>query len=181
MKKITLGLVAATMAVLVGCKTVPSPEKLEVTANAVGIAAAMVANQTKIDDASRATIIEIITEVDKCVPATNQTFEAAWTPIAQEHVAKLLEEGKIDAGQAKLILGAFDVAVKGVDYLIAVKYPAVAKYGNLLEAATHGFCKGFLTYFKPVNGVVSASSEVEYDVEAYEYLNARFYLSNKMK
>lgn len=170
MKKILASFVAAIVMVIVGCKSLPTPESLAVTSRAVGIAAATVANMTKIDDASRNVVVEIMNEVEGCIPQTNETFEAAWTPIAKRHVQKLVDEKKIDDGQATLILGAFDVACKGIDYLVFIRYPKAVEYTELVEAATHGFCEGFLSNFKPANRMCFGCAMDKSDKEAYEYL-----------
>ena len=170
MKKLIMSLAAAVTLAFTGCKSIPSTDSMTNTSYAVGAASGMIANQTKIDDESRNVVIAIISEVDKCIPQTNQTFEAAWMPIAKEHTQKLIDDKKIDAGQGELILGAFDVACKGIDYLMKVRYPKAMQYTELVEAATHGFCSGFLTTFKPANSV--SAVKVEIDTEAYEYLKA---------
>ena len=169
LKKLMITVMAAFMAAVVGCKSIPTPEGMATTSYAVGAAAGMVANQTKIDDASRNVVIAIMNEVDSCIPQTNQTFEAAWMPIAKAHTQKLIDEKKIDAGQGELILGAFDVACKGIDYLMKVRYPKAMEYTELIEAGAHGFCDGFLSTFKPANSV-SAGAKMMVDAEAYEYL-----------
>lgn len=175
MKKLVLTIAAAIMAVCVGCKSVPTDGQMYTASYAIGVSAGLVANMTKIDDASRNAVIEIMNKVDSCIPATNETFSAAWTPIAAEHIAKLVEEGKIDAGQGILIAKTFEVAVNGIDYLFNVRFPKARQYQELVEAATHGFCGGFLTVFKSANSSMgfSSSSSATYDVEAYDYLKAK--------
>ena len=169
----TLASVFTVFAVMmIGCKQVPTPESLEATSKAVGVAAAMVANKTSIDDTSRNVIIDIMNEVESCIPETNQTFETAWTPIAEKHTKKLLDEGKITEAQQKLILGAFSVAIKGVDYIVTIRYPKIREYQELIEAASHGFCDGFLSIFKPANTVSANAVKIEPDKEAYDYLLA---------
>lgn len=172
MNKTIASMLTALAVTIVGCKQVPTPESLEATSKAVGVAAAMVANKTSIDDASRNAVIDIMNEVETCIPETNQTFEAAWTPIAERHVKKLLDDGKITEAQQKLILGAFSVAIKGIDYIVTVRYPKVHEYQELVEAASHGFCDGFLSTFKPANTVSANATKIEPDKEAYEYLLA---------
>lgn len=169
MKKILTFAAAAVMAVLVGCKSVPSPEDMSTTSYAVGVAAAFVANQTKIDDTARNEVIAIISEVESCIPQTNETFETAWMPVAKRHVQKLIDDKKIDEGQGTLIIGACDVACKGIDYLVYIRFPKAHEYAELVEAAAHGFCDGFLSNFKPVN-MLSAGSKFAADAEALEYL-----------
>jgi len=169
MKKAMFAALAVVCAVFVGCKTVPTTEDIYSTSYAVGVSAGLVCNMTKIDDTSRNAVIDIMNEVQQCVPATNQTFEAAWTPIAKSHVAQLIADGKIDKGQGDLILALFGLAVKGIDYIFEVRYPQAKQYRDLTVAAVDGFIGGFLTVFKPAN-VTDARGTVLYDAEAYEYL-----------
>lgn len=171
MKKTIMTFLAAVCLAFVGCDREPTPEKMEATADAVGRAAGYVANQTKIDDKARAITIEIVTKAAEVTPTNNQSFAEAWTPIAKETTDKLIAEGKLDAGQAVLVLCAFDVACKGLDYLVTVRYPKVKKYENLMSAAVKGFTGGFLDVFKPSNSkAVSVENDKKYDKEAYEYL-----------
>ena len=177
MKKILMIIAAAMTAVITGCKSIPTPESMTTTAYTVGIASGVVANQTKIDDTSRNVVIDIMNEVEMCVPQTNETFESAWMPIARNHTQKLFDEGKIDRGQYDLIISAFDVACKGIDYLVTVRFPKAHEYTELINAATHGFCDGFLSVFKPANVVAATHTSVAADKEALKYLNR--YMNNK--
>ena len=171
MKKIILYVASAVAMLFFGCKQIPSVETMETTAIAVGKAAAYVANQTKIDDKSRAVVIEVMTKASEVVPSADQTFVDAWTPIAKEVTDKLVKEGKLDEAQAVLVNSAFAVACKGLDYLVTVRFPKAKQYENLMSAAVKGFTSGFLSVFKPVNGVVSVPAE-DYDKEAYDFLMA---------
>lgn len=174
MNKLLVIIGAAVTAVFTGCKSVPTTDGMYTTANAIGVSAGMVANLSKIDDQSRNVVVDIINEVDQCIPQTNQTFEAAWTPVAEAHTAKLIEDGKITKEQAVLILKAFNLAVCGIDYLFDVRYPKARQYQDLVEAAVHGFTDGFLTVFKPVN-TFGASNGITFDAPAYNYLLSTSY------
>lgn len=171
MKKILIMFMSAIALVAGGCKSLPTVDMMETTAVAVGKAAGYVANQAKIDDKSREVVIEIMIRASAVVPGVDQTFVDAWTPIASEVTAKMVEDGKIDAGQAALVNGAFNVACKGLDYLVTVRYPKAKQYENLVSAAVKGFSSGFLEVFKPANGVLAVPL-VDYDKEAYEFLSA---------
>lgn len=171
MKKYLFGIMAAVMAAcIVGCESRPTPDSMTATSRSIGAAAALVANQSKIDDKSRNAVIDIIKKVEVCIPQTNETFETAWTPIAESHIAQLKSNKTINDGQAMLISCAFSTAVKGIDYLFSVRYPEAREYQELVEAATHGFCDGFLTYFKPATVGFAVGAKAEYDEDAYKYL-----------
>lgn len=176
MKKLVLGMIAAVacMVTVVGCKSVPTDSQMYTTSYAVGATTGLIADMTKIDDTTRNAVIDIVNIVDTCVPATNQTFTEAWTPIAAAHIAKLVEAGKIDAGQGILIAKTFDIACNGIDYLFNVRYPQARQYQDLVEAATHGFCDGFLITFKPSNVTCATTTPVEIDQATYKYLSKKY-------
>ena len=171
MKKLMTIVYAAMMACLVGCKTIPTVDSMTTTSTAIGYAAGVVATQTSINDKSRLVVIDIVNKVCETIPASNQTFETVWMPIAKEHVQTLVDESKIDAVQGQLIIGAFKTACDGIDYLFEVRYPKAKEYQELVSAAVHGFSNGFLTTFAPVNAL--SAQKIEYDVDAYNYLTSR--------
>ena len=178
MKKYLTALTAFTAAVLTlitGCKGIPTPETMKTTATAVGAAAGLVANETKIDDAARNTVVAIVEEVARVTPKPGQTFEDAWTPVAKDVVAKLVTDGKISEGQGQLALAAFGIAVKGIDYLFDIRYPKAREYEELVAAAISGFTEGFLTVFKPVDANVKGTpaKAVEPDAEALKWLREK--------
>lgn len=155
MKAAVKSAVAASAAALVfaiaGCKSVPTPDQMKATATSIGVAAGLVANETKIDDKARNAVVAVMEEVSRATPSQGQSFEDAWTPVAQGIVAQLVADGKLDGGQAQLVLAAFSVAVKGIDYIFDVRFPKARQYEELVAAASAGFTGGFLTAFKPVN------------------------------
>jgi len=169
MKKLLYGIAAAVAVVIIGCKTLPTIEQMFENSRLIGAATAMVANSIKTDDKCRNAIIEIVSQVQYCIPQTNETFETAWTPIAEQHVQKLFEDNVIDKDQGEIILCAFKTVVKGIDYLMNIRYPQARQYQELTEAAVHGFCFGFLVDYKPAN-MMSTAVPHAYDEAAYKYL-----------
>ena len=171
MKTATVAIMALMAIAVAGCKSLPSVEKMESTAKLIGTSAGMVVNMTKIDAQSKAVVIEVMNIAEKCVPQADQTFLEAWMPIAKEHVAKLVSEGKIDEAQGSLILVGFELACKGLDYVFEVRYPKAREYKELVEAAIHGFITGFTS----VVNVETVKSPVEvppYDKDAFEALKS---------
>lgn len=153
-----------------GCTTLPTAEGMAATASAVGAAAGLIAGQTQMDEATRTAVVAIVGEVSSVTPVDGKTFAETWTPYASEKVAKLVEGGKLDAGSGEMVLAAFGVAVKGMDYLLD-RYPEVKGYADLVAAAVSGFTNGFLATF----GVSTGGDEavkVYVDGEAYEWLKA---------
>lgn len=171
-KKILGITLAAIMAVCVGCKSIPTTETVESTSRAIGTAVALVMNQTSLSTTNRAVIIEISMAIDASVPQTNTSFEVAWMPIATDHVQKLVDKQKIDAREGEIILTAFKAGVKTLDYCADKKWKDFRKYQDLVEAATHGFFDGFLTYFKPANSMAAAATTDVFDTEAYYLMKA---------
>ena len=169
MKKILMVVLAAIAVFFTGCdKDLPTPEKMETTSRAIGVAAGYVAIQTKIDAEAKAAVTVIMNEVAKATPAKDQTFEAAWTPVAKEVVAKLVANGKLKEGQDVLVLAAFNVATKALDYEFNVRYPKAREVTDLLSSAVRGFTDGFLSTFNV--GTMMKAAPVDMDKETYEYL-----------
>lgn len=155
---------------MVGCTSLPTNDTMYSTTCAIGVATGMVTNGTKIDDASRNAICDIMNEVSQCIPETNQTFSAAWTPIANAHTDKLIADGKLTAEQGVLVMKAFDLVVSGIDYIFEVRFQKAKQYKGLVSAAVDGFTDGFLSVFKPVNGELASGRSVTFDADAYEWL-----------
>lgn len=167
MKKLMLGALAVSLALVTGCK--PTVEQMKATATAVGYAAGLVANETSIKDEARNTIVEILGEVRGCVPAEGQSFAEAWSPVVKAKVAALVAAGKLDAATGEIVTMAVLMAAKGIDYLFDVRFPEARQYEELVAAGVSGAVDGFLTTFKPVNAKVS---DFDYDKEAYKWLKA---------
>lgn len=156
-----------------GCKYVPSIEQIGIISIGVGKATGLVCNLCKIDDKSRAVIIEIVGKVRGCVPATGETFYANLMKIAEEHTKILIDAGKISNEQGELILVAFALVAKGIDYLFTRLDPKVRTMTDLVLAGIGGFCDGFLTTFKPANDCPDCTIKIDFtgvDMEAYKYL-----------
>lgn len=175
-----LGLAAAGVGgvTVTGCKYVPSAAQVALIALPVGKAAGLVCNQCKIDDKSRAVIIEIMGKVRSCVPATGESFYDKWISVAKEHTQILIDRGDITKEQGELIVAAFTVVAKGVDYLFNHLNPKVREYTDLVLAGVGSFCDGFLTTFKPANGECDDCHECDdctlkaagVDADAYRFL-----------
>lgn len=157
--------------VFTGCKSIPTPEGMYRTATAIGVSAGMVANATGIPDDTRIVIIDIVNEVDKCIPQTNQSFTVAWTPVAEAHIEKLVADGKLTGENKDIVLKTFSIAVCGIDYIFTKRYPTARQYQDVVESAVHGFTEGFLAVFNST-GLVSVH-RIEFDAPAYEYISVQ--------
>lgn len=181
MKNMIFGLlfgavIAAVAFETTGCKSVPTPEGMEATSYAIGVATAKVMNMTDINDKTRNGVIDVLNQVKAVVPKAGQTITDAWSEFAKEYIAAKVAAGEITEIEGQLILKAFEVVVNGIDYLVRIRYPQIAQYGDLTVAAIHGFTDGFLTYFKPANEkaafCASRTIDIVMDDDAYEYLRA---------
>lgn len=161
------------IAAIIGCKITPSAETMYNIATSVGYSAGLIVNQLDMPNQDRNAMIDIVNEVIYVVPETNQTFEAAWTPIADRHVAVLIDEGKIDATQGNIILLGFSALTKGIDWLFD-KYPKARNTKDLVVAVIDGGATGFLQVVHPVNFAAASACGISYDQrknrEAYQYL-----------
>ena len=163
---------AAIMSVsVVGCKSVPTVSQLETASYMVGTTTGVICNMTKISDKDRQIIIDIVAEISHYTPTQSETLAQAWTKIAKEHTAKLIDEGKITAEEGTLILNVFSSIADAGEYIVEVKWPTIIQYTDLTAAATRGFCNGFLTTFKPVNSDSLQSAPI--DRRAFSYLMSK--------
>ena len=173
MKKFMLGLMALATIGIVGCT--PTAEQINGTATAIGYAAGLVANQTKIKDDARNTIVLVLNDVRSCVPAQGQSFEAAWTPVIKAKVAEFVAEGKIDEATGAIVTSVAVMAAKAIDYMFDVRFPKAKQYEELVRAGVSGAVDGFLAVFKPVNDCDGcserAATKIKYDKKAYEWFN----------
>lgn len=168
MKKIITIVLAAFAMLFTGCDPkLPSVDQMETTSKAIGVAAGFVANQTKMDVEVKTAVTNIMVKVSATVPSKGQTFEEAWTPVAKDIVAKLTADGKLKPGQDVIVLAAFNVATKALDYEFNVRYPKAREVTELVSAAVRGFTDGFLSTF---NTNTAKSVPAGMDKEAYEYL-----------
>lgn len=166
MKKLMLCVCALAMSAFVGCT--PTAEQINKTATAIGYAAGLVANETKIKDDARNAIVDVLNEVRQCVPSEGQSFADAWTPVIKEKVAALVKAGKIDAATGELVSTVAIMAAKAVDYLFDIRYPEAKKVEELVAAGVSGAVDGFLTAFKPVNND-DARATLKADKAAYDW------------
>lgn len=172
--------VCAASLTFVGCDKVPSPETMSNLAGHVGIATAIAVNEfADLTPEVRNATVEVMNEVRAVIPETNQTFEAAWTPIAEAHIAKLVADGKLDEKLAPIVLIVAKAVFKGIDFAFA-KYPKAYEVKEVVVAGVNGFFGGFLTWFKPANSLsVANSMKADYDKDAYDHIKG--FLSAQQK
>lgn len=155
---------------LLGCKTIPTVDKMYTTSRLIGTSAGMVVNMTTISTEAKAEVVKILNTVNTVIPGVDETFVSKWVPLAKVEIDKAVAAGEMDAGEGELTLSAFAVACKGLDYIFEVRYPKVKECTNLVEAAVNGFTVGFSSVINTLN--LKATNTIDYDAEAYDYLKS---------
>ena len=180
MKKLLVIAAAAVTTLFTGCT--PNAEQINKAASAIGVAAGLVANQTKIEPAARNAAIDILGEVRTYIPSGDQTFVDAWTPTIDAKIAELVKSGKITATVGTLVKPVAMMAAQAIDYTFE-RYPKAKQNEELVRAGATGVIDGFLTVFKPANCdekdgcsdcTVRAAAKASYDKKAYEYFQKNF-------
>lgn len=133
---------------LSGCRTTEyTVDQVYSGAHAGGEVTALVMNETSLDTARRSVIRDIMTKVRDVTPEVGQPLEAAWTPVAQAHVDRLLSEGRITSATAVFIMAGFRTCMAGVNAL-EQQYPQVRTGRDYLDAFVKGYVTGFLARFE---------------------------------
>ena len=157
---------------MVGCdKKLPTPERMNAIATAVGKTAGYVCELSKTKTEVKEAIANVLDIASKVTPDPDQTFVDAWMPIVDEEIAKLVEAGKLDKAGAAVARVALNVACEGLDYVFT-KYPKAKEVQELVSIAVSGFVDG---YKSVVN--FAANETIDLDKDAYDYLKAK--LANK--
>lgn len=160
---------AAVCAMLIaGCKSLPSEEVIRGTASSIGRAAGYAVELGKTKAEVKEAIIKVLDVTAKVVPEMDQTFIAAWRPLIDDEVVKLVADGKLKDDEAALVKSALYVACDGID-LVFTRYPKARAYKNLVSAATGGFVAGFKSIVNFAGG-----ERAGYDEDAYEILRKKF-------
>lgn len=167
-------LIAVITCVFVGCKSIPTADKIYIASYATGAASAEILNQTKISDKTASAIVKTLNTMQVYVPATNETFTTKWMPIVSGNIVKMVESKELTTTEGKVVELAFTTICSGLDYLVEKRYPEAKTYGDLVSSAIYGFSSGFLSYFDKAKTFssrrVSASLDEDEFARAYEYL-----------
>ncbi len=168
-----LTLIATLSLILVGCKKPPTANTVNSVSYAIGVSVALVLNQVELGATEKNAITEIVALINTATPTSNTTFTVAWAPIAENYLTKLVTEGKLAVAKKNLISSLFTKATQTLDYIVYKKYPELKANVELVAAATHGFCNGFLSlYNTTVNKAMSAGQKPDYDKDAYNYFDS---------
>lgn len=133
--------------VTLGCHTVPTADTVYSVGRGIGATTGIVADQAISDTDVRRAVIDVSGDVSKVVPEVGQPIEAAWGPVAREHVDRLVADGSLTSAQGQLVLSGFRLLCVGWTAL-EDRHPDVRTARDLTNAGISGFFDGFLSTFK---------------------------------
>ena len=158
MKKLFLMMTAAMAMLFTGCKTLPTTETVNNVSYTLGASTALVIKMMKLDADTMSSVNMVIASLKNVVPSQEETFEEVWTPVADELIAKLVAEGKLDDQKAKLVSKAVNAIAKGLDRLFE-KHAEWRKYGDLVRTALDGFMRGYEVVMKFKNSAAAENAD----------------------
>ena len=165
MKKL-IALISVALVAIVGCKTLPTPDSMYITAKSVGIAAGYAIELLKIEDNDKAKLFEVMNTVKVVIPVEGSTYKDTWKKLAETEVEKLVKDKKIKKAVGEIIVTAVATAGKGVDRVIN-KYPEVKENSEVVKAAINGVFDGIEAVLKPVSSATKSGFASEVNYEAY--------------
>jgi hypothetical protein len=170
MKKLLAILIAVVS--IVGCVSVPTVQSVNIASNGIGAATAAAVSQMEMDKIVQNNIINIMNVLNDIVPTTNSTYVSTWTPVVDQHLQKLLTDGKIDIIQASVIRTSIILGAEGIDYMFR-KHPEWLYYSELVNTAVHGFINGYINVFCVLIRNVYPVNSIHIDMDAYQYVSTR--------
>lgn len=177
--------VTAVFFIFGGCKSTPTTDQMYNTSYSVGISAGMVCDQIEKVDEVRDQVVEAVKACREVTPMPGASFAKAWRLEAEVVTSRLIDAGKIDQGQARLIEDCAYLLGEGLDYGMTLFPDSVKKNTELVQAAVNGGCDGFLVVFKPTDGkarsvdMLNALDSLK-DERAYELLMAKASKSHRL-
>lgn len=178
MKKLIVSLVAIA-AILTGCKTVPSENRVTALSTAIGAASAAACKIANVSTNDIEVIKTVLDTVKEFTPEGEATFEETWTPIITAQIDIMYIDGKLTDDDKELAKKILVACSKGVDYMFT-KHPKWKQYENIVSYAIDGFVRGFdyiigkkLTFAASPDGSLK-SGDVEIDTEAYHYFSSTY-------
>lgn len=161
MKKIIMIAIMALASIFIaGCnEDLPTAERITSIATVAGRTAGYAVELAKTKAEVKQVILNVVDIASKTVPATNQTFTAAWTPIIDTELNKT-KFSDVDKAFAKTACLA---ACAGIDYVFE-KCPKAKETKELMSAAIAGLTRG---YKSSATLSVGLAPEIDNDVLAY--------------
>lgn len=152
MKKLLTSLTLCTV-LLTGCTTTDTgtfnPVLAENVAKIAGSSTAIILlaiPKISSNPNVKVAIYEVTTAIESVVPAQDQTYAQAITPVVNATVDKLIAQGKISTEEGSLIKEACMVLASGVD-LALIKYPKAKEVSANTNLIVKSFMKAFNTVF----------------------------------
>lgn len=182
MKKL---LILATIAsAIVGCKTIPSQQKVTTLSTAIGAASGAVCKMANVTSNEIEVITQVFDTMKEFIPEPSMTFSEKWTPIINAQVDLMYQDGKLTDDEVAIAKMVLVYSSDGVDYMFK-KHPKWREYEDLVNTAINGFIKGFnyiisrkLT-FSVTNEGDLMSNGIEIDTEAYNYFQSTYWKPRK--
>lgn len=172
MKKFILSFAAAACAIalaVTGCKSVPEVDTIYSVSKSVGKVAGVVVEFSDMKQEVKTSVMNVLDIISEAVPATNETFVAAWMPFAKAEIAKLVADGRLTSNEGAVVERAVYVVCEGID-LVFVRYPVAKQHKDLVSAAVDGFVTGFKSAVKMS---LKADAPYDFDIEAYMHLSTK--------
>jgi hypothetical protein len=156
----------AFLSAIMGCQLLHNPEAVNTLAQAAGISAGYVMQNSNVDKEVIAQADEILSTIIKVVPTKEVgSVGDLWNPIIDAKITKLLESGKITDDKVPLLKKVSATLVKAVDKLIE-NNPKILDDAELVN----GMLASFYSGFNLVLNSESSARSVLMDVKMYEYL-----------
>ena len=108
----------------------------------------------------KAAIYQVTKTIETVVPATNQTFAAAATPVIVQAVDKLVSEGKLNPIYAALTKDGSILAVDGLD-LVMAKFPKIKESTTDVNIIVKAYTAAFNKIFMPIGLAASSGPSKE--------------------
>ncbi len=142
-------------------------EKTTTISTVIGKTAGYACELSKTKTAVREEISKILDITAKIVPAKDQTFVVAWSPVIDVEVTKL----SLGESETALVKTALKIACEGLDYVF-VKYPTIKDKQELVNAAVNGFISGYKSVCSDamkasVLGADGLPSDIDHDAYVY--------------
>lgn len=182
MKKLLI--IATIVSAIVGCKTIPSQQKVTNVSTAIGAASGAVCKMANVTSNEIEVITQVLDTIKEFIPESGTTFSEKWTPIINAQVDLMFEEGKLTTEEVAIAKMVLVYSSDGVDYMFK-KHPKWRDYEDLVNCAISGFIRGFkyiisrkLTLSVSPEGTLT-SGGIDIDTEAYNYFQSTYYKVKK--
>lgn len=168
------GAAVGVTAAVSGCKNPPVEEIGRAVGHGVGGATGLVLDQCGLKDEARNAVVSVVERIGSCTPSEGESVSDVIRRVAEEHVAALVAEGRLNQVQGAAVSAAVTLLLKGWA-IVEYRYPVAKAWCGFSAAAIGGFCDGFLSVYKPDSGDSGENGCdgcCEIDVQAFRALQA---------